>query len=56
MNVDSANTHGAFVEDVAPSKQSNLCCEINSTKPANFDDPEGEISLCTLSAINWGRH
>ena len=25
------------------------------TKPLNrIDDPDGEISLCTLSAINWG--
>jgi len=56
MNVDHANTHGAFDEQVAPVKQSNLCCEINlPTKPLNsVDDPEGEISLCTLSAINWG--
>ena len=56
MNVDHANTHGAFVESKAPVKQSNLCCEINlPTKPlSSFDDAEGEISLCTLSAINWG--
>ena len=31
MNVD-LNTHGAFIEDVAPFRQSNLCCEINSNK------------------------
>ena len=56
MNVDHANTHGAFIEDVAPIKQSNLCCEINlPTKPLNdINDPTGEISLCTLSAVNWG--
>ena len=56
MNVDHANTHGAFVESVAPIKQSNLCCEIDlPTKPLeNITDPNGEISLCTLSAINWG--
>jgi len=56
MNVDHANTHGAFDEAVAPVKQSNLCCEINlPTKPLNaFNDEEGEISLCTLSAVNWG--
>src|SRR5210317_283109 len=34
MNVDHANTHGAFMESVAPVKQSNLCCEIDlPTKP-----------------------
>ena len=56
MNVDHANTHGSFIETVAPIKQSNLCCEINlPTKPMKqIDDPEGEIALCTLSAINWG--
>ena len=56
MNVDHANTHGSFIENVAPIKQSNLCCEIDlPTKPMdNIDDENGEISLCTLSAINWG--
>ena len=56
MNVDHANTHGAFKPNVAPVRQSNLCCEINlPTKPlTSFNDRDGEISLCTLSAINWG--
>jgi len=56
QNVDHANTHGSFKEDVAPIKQSNLCCEIDlPTKPLNdLNDPNGEIALCTLSAINWG--
>lgn len=56
MNVDHANTHGSFDEAIAPIRQSNLCCEINlPTKPLNdINDPNGEISLCTLSAINWG--
>ena len=56
MNVDHANTHGSFVESVAPIRQSNLCCEIDlPTKPlSHINDEEGEISLCTLSAVNWG--
>ena len=56
MNVDNANGHGAFKSEVAPVKQSNLCCEINlPTKPlTDFNDEQGEIALCTLSAINWG--
>ena len=56
MNVDHANDHGSFIADMAPIKQSNLCCEIDlPTKPLNnIDDPSGEISLCTLAAINWG--
>ena len=56
MNVDHANTHGAFIESKAVIKQSNLCAEIAlPTKPLNhIFDEAGEISLCTLSAINWG--
>ena len=56
MNVDHANDHGSFKPEVAPIRMSNLCCEIDlPTKPLNnYNDTEGEISLCTLSAINWG--
>ena len=56
MNVDHANDHGSFLPEKAPIRQSNLCCEINlPTKPlTSITDEEGEISLCTLSAINWG--
>ena len=57
QNVDHANDHGAFIKELAPIHQSNLCCEIDlPTKPLNdINDPDGEISLCTLSAINWGK-
>jgi ribonucleoside-diphosphate reductase alpha chain len=56
QNVDHANTHGSFKEELAPIKQSNLCCEIDlPTKPlSDLNDATGEIALCTLSAINWG--
>jgi len=56
MNVDHANTHGSFVEQKAPVKMSNLCCEITlPTVPLDdINDENGRISLCTLSAINWG--
>jgi ribonucleoside-diphosphate reductase alpha chain len=56
MNVDHANSHGAFIPESAPIRMSNLCCEINlPTKPlTSAEDQDGEISLCTLSAINWG--
>tara|TARA_B100001094_G_scaffold303532_1_gene331723 strand:- start:2112 stop:3755 length:1644 start_codon:yes stop_codon:yes gene_type:complete len=56
QNVDHCNTHSAFNCKVAPVRQSNLCMEITlPTKPLNhINDPEGEISLCTLSAINLG--
>lgn len=56
QNVDNANDHGSFLPEVAPIRQSNLCAEIDlPTKPLHdINDPDGEISLCTLSAINWG--
>jgi len=56
QNVDNANDHGSFLPEVAPIRMSNLCAEITlPTKPLkDLNDPEGEISLCTLSAINWG--
>jgi ribonucleoside-diphosphate reductase alpha chain len=56
MNVDHANSHGSFRPELAPIRQSNLCCEIDlPTRPLDdVNDPNGEIALCTLSAINWG--
>ncbi|WP_299491746.1 class 1a ribonucleoside-diphosphate reductase subunit alpha [uncultured Shewanella sp.] len=56
QNVDHCNTHSPFDAQVAPIRQSNLCLEIAlPTKPLNnINDPEGEIALCTLSAINLG--
>ena len=56
QNVDNANDHGSFLPELAPIRQSNLCAEITlPTVPLNdINDPNGEISLCTLSAINWG--
>ena len=57
MNVDNANDHGSFIKELAPIRMSNLCCEITlPTTPLNdVNDTNGEISLCTLSAINWGK-
>ncbi len=56
QNVDHCNTHSPFDSEVAPIKQSNLCLEIAlPTKPLkNIDDENGEIALCTLSALNLG--
>ena len=53
MNVDHANEHSSFKDTVY---MSNLCQEITlPTKPLqHIDDPEGEIALCILSAINVG--
>ena len=57
QNVDHANDHGSFIKELAPIRMSNLCSEIDlPTKPLNdLNDPNGEISLCTLAAINWGK-
>jgi ribonucleoside-diphosphate reductase alpha chain len=57
MNVDHVNDHSSFDKVLAPVRQSNLCAEITlPTKPLNdLNDEEGEIALCTLSAINWGK-
>lgn len=56
MNVDHANSHGSFIPELAPIRMSNLCTEIDlPTKPLkSAEDIEGEISLCTLSATNFG--
>ena len=53
MNVDHCNTHSSFKD---PVYMSNLCQEITlPTKPLqHIDDPDGEIALCILSAINVG--
>ena len=57
MNVDHANDHGSFIKEKAPVKMSNLCCEITlpTTPLKDIHDEDGEISLCTLAAINWGK-
>lgn len=57
QNVDHCNTHSAFNPQKAPIRQSNLCMEITlPTKPLdNINDENGEIALCTLSAINLGK-
>ena len=57
MNVDHVNTHGSYKEHVAPIRQSNLCMEIvQNTEPLqHINSEDSSISLCTLSAINWGR-
>ena len=56
QNVDHCNTHGAFDPALAPVRQSNLCMEITlPTKPLfSVQDEDGEIALCTLSAVNLG--
>jgi ribonucleoside-diphosphate reductase alpha chain len=54
MNIDHCNSHSSFKDKV---EMSNLCQEITlPTKPLqHIDDPEGEIALCILSAVNIGK-
>jgi len=54
MNIDHCNSHSSFMDKV---EMSNLCQEITlPTKPIqHIDDPNGEIALCILSAINVGK-
>jgi ribonucleoside-diphosphate reductase alpha chain len=54
MNIDHCNSHSSFKDKVW---MSNLCQEITlPTKPLqHIDDPNGEIALCILSAINVGK-
>jgi ribonucleoside-diphosphate reductase alpha chain len=56
QNVDHCNTHSPFIPSVAPIRMSNLCLEIAlPTKPLEHSrDPDGEIALCTLAALNLG--
>jgi ribonucleoside-diphosphate reductase alpha chain len=51
MNIDHCNEHGSFTDRVS---MTNLCVEVtHPTKPIqHIDDPEGEIGICVLSAIN----
>ena len=57
QNVDHCNDHGSFDKNKALIKMSNLCQEITlpTTPLKDINDESGEISLCTLAAINWGK-
>jgi ribonucleoside-diphosphate reductase alpha chain len=54
MNIDHCNSHSSYLDKI---EMSNLCQEITiPTKPIqHIDDPDGEIALCILSAINVGK-
>ena len=51
MNIDTVNKYGSWT---VPIRMSNLCVEI--TQPTipikDINDPDGEIGICMLSAIN----
>jgi len=51
MNIDTANEHGSWN---IPVYMSNLCQEIiHPTVPINsISDPDGEIGICILAALN----
>lgn len=52
MFVDHANSHGSWLDQVDTS---NLCLEVNHPLiPINdVNDPNGEIGVCILAAVNW---
>ena len=54
MNIDHCNSHSSFKDKVS---MSNLCQEITlpTTPLKHIDDPNGEVALCILSAINVGK-
>jgi ribonucleoside-diphosphate reductase alpha chain len=51
LNVDHANEHGSWID---PVHINNLCLEItHPLKPIqDLNDPDGEIGVCILSALN----
>ena len=51
MNVDHANSHGSWLEQVDTS---NLCLEVNHPliPITDINDKNGEIGVCILSAVN----
>lgn len=57
QNVDVLNAHSSFIPEVAPIRQSNLCCEISlPVKPLRtLSDPDSEIAMCILGAVNLGK-
>lgn len=51
LHADHVNTHSSFLEPVV---MTNLCTEVTlPTVP--MGQPDEQIALCTLSALNWGR-
>lgn len=52
LNVDNANKYSSWHGKI---NMTNLCCEIlQSFSPLkDIDDPDSEIGVCVLSAINW---
>lgn len=52
LNVDNANAHGSWNDKI---NMTNLCCEITqAVEPLKgINDPDSEIGVCILSAINW---
>jgi len=52
MFVDHANEHGSWLDQVDTS---NLCLEVHHPLIAinDVNDPNGEIGVCILAAVNW---
>lgn len=52
LNIDHANHHSPWLDKV---NMANLCMEITTPMipMEDFNDPNGEIGICILAAINW---
>ena len=52
LNIDNVNQNSAWNEKIG---MTNLCVEINQNiNPQRFiNDPDGEIGVCILGALNW---
>jgi ribonucleoside-diphosphate reductase alpha chain len=52
LNVDNVNQYGSWNEKI---NMTNLCCEVTQAVDPLIDinDPNSEIGVCILSAINW---
>mgnify|MGYP003543452322 CR=1 FL=1 len=52
LNVDNVNTYGSWNDKV---NMTNLCVEVTqAVEPLkDINDPDSEIGICVLSAINW---
>ena len=52
INVDNCNKYSPWLDTI---QMSNLCQEVlTPVIPVNdYNDPDGEIGICILAALNW---
>lgn len=54
MHTDNCNTHSAYIPELAPVIQNNLCMETAMCN-THMGEDNSLITLCTLAAVNWGK-